>query len=199
MDMNNSDDQLIQTNTPKSNPSDKETSNIVRQTFLKTLTGKTITLDVTTDSTIGAIKSIISQKEGVPIQYIRARYAGKLLQDDKTLISYGYDPGRIHWHIKFPKPPLTVNRRGKHIKYCVSMVISVGIICVGSGVLADSQINSSSQLSKEFIYGSIIFGIGLFVSTMTAILWYKDRNLSITDDRTDIGCNDNNPSFETHF
>lgn len=73
------------------------------QIFVKTLTGRTVTLIVEETDTVAEVKQKFKDKDGVPVAEQRFIYGGHELKDEQTLRHYNiFKDATLHLVLRLP-------------------------------------------------------------------------------------------------
>jgi len=86
------------------------------QLFVKTLTGKTVTIDVEEGESIEDVKAKIAEKEGIPPEQQRLIFGGQQLQDGKTIDDYDVgDDSTLHLVLRLRGGPKIIPSSYKEV------------------------------------------------------------------------------------
>jgi ubiquitin len=108
------------------------------QLFVKTLTGKTVSIEVEEGESIEDVKAKIAEKEGIPPEQQRLIFGGQQLQDAKTLQDYNVgDDATLH---------LVLRLRGGNIPF-----LNKGYKKVNEDFVKSNLINQLSDTDRELM------------------------------------------------
>ena len=177
------------------------------QIFVKTLTGKHITLEVEPTDRIEDIKQLIYEKEGIPVVFQRLIFASKILEDGNTLQDYSIQKDSTI-HLVLRSSTVTANEDPSHpgvyystfydatYKYVLPTDVEAYIATISGEDLILTRIAVAGEVipaDNAVILRSSSGSFGLMYSTEDEVTFTQTNSLLGTDEDLD------NPNYGSTY
>jgi hypothetical protein len=128
-----------------------------------TLTGTVVHLEIAADATVLQFKTDLQRLSGIPGDQQQLLFAGRLLEDDRTLEDYGIEPGAVvHMALGGAEPSLLQELRICDPSSCPKHLVFSPFCCCNYNAVEKEpvQLGASTRMYKDVFFGEAVEDVG---------------------------------------